>query len=297
MEKNEIIKSLNFKNNNQKDSIFSKKMNKNIFNNILLPFFSFDQYKELIKVNKYFYNNIILINITWIKYLNEIKNKFNLLIPLNKIDFCKEIALKNKRYYKCNFDKSHYIRFVNTGIEHIGTFDKENWAWKNNKQYWKEKENNNDSLFGEKIISLITVCYVDTNLTLTKIPYGKYKLYIRHNVYNNDDGDLILTIKLNDIEIYKKNYPENYMLEDCKNDINNNEKNNLEKKENKTECDDESDFNIPEIKGKIANSFLIDVIIDDNQKDDNTIFIKFNHIIGHWKRNWDLDAIILTPVN
>jgi hypothetical protein len=295
MEKNEIIKSLNFKKNNQKDSIFSKKMNKNIFNNILLPFFSFDQYKELIKVNKYFYNNIILINITWIKYLNEIKNKFNLLIPLNKIDFCKEIALKNKRYYKCNFDKSHYIRFVNTGIEHIGTFDKENWAWKNNKQYWKEKENNNDSLFGEKIISLITVCYVDTNLTLTKIPYGKYKLYIRHNVYNNDDGDLILTIKLNDIEIYKKNYPENYMLEDCKNDINNNEKNNLEKKENKTECD--ADFNIPEIKGKIANSFLIDVIIDDNQKDDNTIFIKFNHIIGHWKRNWDLDAIILTPVN
>ena len=272
-------------------------MNKNIFNNILLPFFSFDQYKELIKVNKYFYNNIILINITWIKYLNEIKNKFNLLIPLNKIDFCKEIALKNKRYYKCNFDKSHYIRFVNTGIEHIGTFDKENWAWKNNKQYWKEKENNNDSLFGEKIISLITVCYVDTNLTLTKIPYGKYKLYIRHNVYNNDDGDLILTIKLNDIEIYKKNYPENYMLEDCKNDINNTEKNNLEKKGNKTESDDESDINIPEIKGKIANSFLIDVIIDDNQKDDNTIFIKFNHIIGHWKRNWDLDAIILTPVN
>ena len=297
MEKNEIIKSLNFKNNNQKDSIFSKKMNKNIFNNILLPFFSFDQYKELIKVNKYFYNNIILINITWIKYLNEIKKKFNLLIPLNKIDFCKEIALKNKRYYKCNFDKSHYIRFVNTGIEHIGTFDKENWAWKNNKQYWKEKENNNDSLFGEKIISLITVCYVDTNLTLTKIPYGKYKLYIRHNVYNNDDGDLILTIKLNNIEIYKKNYPENYMLEDCKNDINNTEKNNLEKKGNKTESDDESDINIPEIKGKIANSFLIDVIIDDNQKDDNTIFIKFDHIIGHWKRNWDLDAIILTPVN
>ena len=271
-------------------------MNKNIFNNILLPFFSFDQYKELIKVNKYFYNNIILINITWIKYLNEIKKKFNLLIPLNKIDFCKEIALKNKRYYKCNFDKSHYIRFTNTGIEHIGTFDKENWAWKNNKEYWKEKENNNDSLFGEKIISLITVCYVDTNLTLTKIPYGKYKLYIRHNVYNND-GDLILTIKLNNIEIYKKNYPENYMLEDCKNDINNTEKNNLEKKGNKTESDDESDINIPEIKGKIANSFLIDVIIDDNQKDDNTIFIKFDHIIGHWKRNWDLDAIILTPVN
>jgi len=296
MEKNEIIKSLNFKNNNQKDSIFSKKMNKNIFNNILLPFFSFDQYKELIKVNKYFYNNIILINITWIKYLNEIKKKFNLLIPLNKIDFCKEIALKNKRYYKCNFDKSHYIRFTNTGIEHIGTFDKENWAWKNNKEYWKEKENNNDSLFGEKIISLITVCYVDTNLTLTKIPYGKYKLYIRHNVYNND-GDLILTIKLNNIEIYKKYYPENYMLEDCKNDINNTEKNNLEKKGNKTESDDESDINIPEIKGKIANSFLIDVIIDDNQKDDNTIFIKFDHIIGHWKRNWDLDAIILTPVN
>ena len=296
MEKNEIIKSLNFKNNNQKDSIFSKKMNKNIFNNILLPFFSFDQYKELIKVNKYFYNNIILINITWIKYLNEIKKKFNLLIPLNKIDFCKEIALKNKRYYKCNFDKSHYIRFTNTGIEHIGTFDKENWAWKNNKEYWKEKENNNDSLFGEKIISLITVCYVDTNLTLTKIPYGKYKLYIRHNVYNND-GDLILTIKLNNIEIYKKYYPENYMLEDCKNDINNTEKNNLEKKGNKTESDDKSDINIPEIKGKIANSFLIDVIIDDNQKDDNTIFIKFDHIIGHWKRNWDLDAIILTPVN
>ena len=296
MEKNEIIKSLNFKNNNQKDSIFSKKLNKNIFNNVLLPFFSFDQYKELIKVNKYFYNNIILINITWIKYLNEIKKKFNLLIPLNKIDFCKEIALKNKRYYKCNFDKSHYIRFTNTGIEHIGTFDKENWAWKNNKEYWKEKENNNDSLFGEKIISLITVCYVDTNLTLTKIPYGKYKLYIRHNVYNND-GDLILTIKLNNIEIYKKNYPENYMLEDCKNDINNTEKNNLEKKGNKTESDDESDINIPEIKGKIANSFLIDVIIDDNQKDDNTIFIKFDHIIGHWKRNWDLDAIILTPVN
>ena len=105
MEKNEIIKSLTFKNNAQKDCIFSQKMNKNIFYNILFPFFSIDDYKELIKVNKYFYNQIILKNITWIQYLNEIKKKFNLLIPSNKIDFCKEIAIKNKRYYKCNIHK------------------------------------------------------------------------------------------------------------------------------------------------------------------------------------------------
>jgi len=308
MEKSEIIKSLTFKNNEQKDCIFSQKMNKNIFYNILIPFFSIDDYKELIKVNKYFYNQIILKNITWIQYLNEIKKKFNLLIPSNKIDFCKEIAIKNKRYYKCNIDKSHYIKFTNTGIEHIGTFDKENWAWKNDRKYWREKENENDSLFGEKIVSLITVCYVDTNLTLTKIPPGKYKLYIRHNVYNNN-GDLILIIKLNNIEIYKKNYPENYMKEDCKikdeTNKNTDEKNNLEIEENKTEDNDISDnhyffynnkYNIKN-KGQIANSFLIDVLIDENQKDENTIFIKFSHINGEWKNNWDLDAVILTPFN
>ena len=291
-------------NNNQKPSIFSIKMNKNIFNSFILPFFSINDYKELIKVNKYFYNSIITKNIEWINYLNDLKIDYNLEIPNNKIDFCKESAIKNQRYYKCNFDKSHYIKFVSSGIEHISTFDKENWTWKNDKRYWKSIKSN-ESLFDEEILSLIEVCWVDVNITMSKIFKGKYKLYIRHDVTNTRDNNLILIINVNDEEIYKEKYPQKYMRDECKipdegkNEniemINDNEKNN--QNENKfLKIDRFNRFmKIHRLKekGRIANSFLIDINL--LKEENNKISLKFQHTNDNWKTNWDLDAIILTP--
>ena len=294
-------------NNNQKPSIFSIKLNKNIFKNLILPFFSINDYKELIKVNKFFYNCIITKNIEWIKYLNDLKINYDLEIPNNKIDFCKESALKNKRYYKCNFDKSHYIKIISSGIEHISTFDKEDWTWKNDKRYWKSIKSN-ESLFDEEILSLIEVCWVDVNIKMSKIYKGKYKLYIRHDVINMRDNNLILIIKVNEEEIYREKYPQNYMRDDCKkteegkNDniemVKDNEKNN--QNENKIlKINRFNRFmkihrlqNRKEI-GKIANSFLIDINL--LKEENNTISLKFKHANDNWKSNWDLDAIILTP--
>ena len=271
--------------NENKPSIFSIKMNKNIFNNIFLPFLSINDYKEVIKVNKYFYNNIIIKNIEWINYLNDLKIDYDLEIPNNKIDFCKESAIKNQRYYKCNFDKSHYIKFVSSGLEHISTFDKENWTWKNDKRYWKSIKSN-ESLFDEEIASLIEVCLVDVNITMSKIFKGKYKLYIRHGVFNISDDSLILIIKVNDMEIYKEKYPQKYMRDDCK--ITNekvriigfNRNMKFHRTQNKKE------------RGKIANSFLIDINL---LNDENKITLKFEHTNNNWKNYWDLDAIILIP--
>ena len=291
--------------NENKPSIFSIKMNKNIFNNIFLPFLSINDYKEIIKVNKFFYNNIVIKNIKWINYLNDLKINYDLEIPNNKIDFCKESAIKNQRYYKCHFDKSHYIKFLSSGIEHISTFDKENWTWKNDKRYWKLIKSN-ESLFDEEIASLIEVCWVDVNITMSKIFKGKYKLYIRHGVFNISDDSLILIIKVNDKEIYKEKYPQKYMRDDCK--ITNKEGNN-ENNENKDDKQNHQNENVRIIgfnrfmrfpnriqnkkeRGKIANSFLIDINL---LNDENKITLKFEHTNNNWKNNWDLDAIILIP--
>jgi hypothetical protein len=280
------IKSLKEINGPHTPSSFSLKLNKNIFYNLILPFLTINDYKELLKVNKFFYNNIIKKNIEWITYLNDLKIKYNLEIPNNKIDFCKESAIKNQRYYKCNFDNSHYIKFISSGIEHISTFDKENWTWKNDSRYWSLKDSE-ESLFDEKIPSLIEVCWVDVNITMSKIPKGKFKLYIRHDVCNNNGNDLSLTIKANDKEIYKEKYPQKYMIEECK-------KNKEEKSENKEVDDDVSEEENVE-EGKMANSFLIDIIFD--KEENNIINLKFDHLNDNWKKNWDLDAIILTPIN
>ena len=45
-------------------------------------------------------------------------------------------------------------------------------------------------------------------------------------------------------------------------------------------------------RGKIANSFLIDINL---LNDENKITLKFEHTNNNWKNYWDLDAIILIP--
>ena len=102
-----------------KTSTFSKKINNNIFINFLMPFLSIEDYKELIKVDKYFYNNIIQYFNLYLKYINNLKNIYNLKICSNEIDLSIESAIKNNRSYKCLIIYAHYIKFLLSGIEHI----------------------------------------------------------------------------------------------------------------------------------------------------------------------------------
>ena len=84
-----------------------------------MPFLSIEDYKELIKVDKYFYNNIIQYFNLYLKYINNLKNIYNLKICSNEIDLSIESAIKNNRFYKCLIDYAHYIKFLHSGIEHI----------------------------------------------------------------------------------------------------------------------------------------------------------------------------------
>ena len=258
VEKIKFFKSKTFK----KTSIISKKINPNIFVNILMPFLSVEDYKELIKVDKYFYNNIIHFFNSYLKYINDLKNMYNLRIYSNELDLGLESAIKNNRFYKCLIDKSHYIKFLQSGIEHIYIFEEDDWVWKNDTRYWITQKKDN-SLIGEKIVKLISVCWIDINIQISKIPKGKYKLYIRHGVFKFTEEKLKLIIKLNEQIIYDEKYPKKYMIDDCK---------------------------LNETKGKIENSFITDIIINN---DFNDIFINFKHLDMSWKYNWELDALIL----
>ena len=73
-----------------------------------------------------------------------------------------------------------------------------------------------NSLIGEKLVKLISVCWIDINIQMSKIPKGKYKLYIRHGVFKFSEEKLKLIIKLNDQIIYNEKYPKKYMIDDCK---------------------------------------------------------------------------------
>jgi hypothetical protein len=84
-----------------------------------MPFLSIEDYKELIKVDKYFYNNIIQYFNLYLKYINNLKNIYNLKICSNEIDLSIESAIKNNRSYKCLIIYAHYIKFLHSGIEHI----------------------------------------------------------------------------------------------------------------------------------------------------------------------------------
>jgi len=255
-----------FKEKNIKSkSNFSKKINKNIFVNILMPFLSIEDYKELIKVDKYFFNNIGQYFNSYLKYLKKLKERYDLLIVSNELDLSFELANKNKRFYKCQIDNSHYIKFTNSNIEHICIFEDEDWAWKDDSRYWMTK-NNENSLIGEKIIKLKSVCWIDINVKMSKIPKGNYKLYIRHGVYKFQEEKLKLIIKLNEQIIYDEKYPKKNMIDECKN------------------ADGDT-------QGKIENSFLTDVIV--NNDDNNIIYINFKHLNMNWKYNWEIDAIIL----
>ena len=142
VEKIKFFKSKTFK----KTSIISKKINPNIFVNILMPFLSVEDYKELIKVDKYFYNNIIHFFNSYLKYINDLKNMYNLRIYSNELDLGLESAIKNNRFYKCLIDKSHYIKFLQSGIEHIYIFEEDDWAWKNDTRYWITQKKDNSLL-------------------------------------------------------------------------------------------------------------------------------------------------------
>ena len=245
-----------------KTSTFSKKINNNIFINFLMPFLSIEDYKELIKVDKYFYNNIIQYFNSYLKYINDLKNMYKLKIYSNEIDLSIESTINNNRFYKCLLDNAHYIKFLHSGIEHIYIFEEDDWAWKDDSRYWIIQKNDN-SLIGEKLVKLISVCWIDINIQMSKIPKGKYKLYIRHGVFKFSEEKLKLIIKLNGQIIYDEKYIKKYMIDDCK---------------------------LNEMEGKIENSFITDIIINN---DFNDICINFKHLDLSWKYNWILDALFL----
>ena len=299
---------------------------KNIISNILFPFFSYNEIKELKKINIIFYNSFIDYLSFWINDLKNILNEYKISFPSTVNTISKIEAIDKKIKYKCPYDKGHYIEFDKKGINHIGLFKDENWTWKNDERYYKTKLYKN-SFFGYETPYLITVCWVDNNLTMTHIKKGNYKLFFKHSVYKLRKECMKLNIYLDEKEIFFSLYPTQNMIDNDLNFLkkNYNEKKDDEKKEDeikeKEKIELENDLNennyhkffrrplffrnrnfyhsqnTIEYENLLYDELIFNVDIKDNDlknnEDGHKIEIKFFHNDDSWKNNWGIDSVYL----
>ncbi len=225
----------------------------NIITNILFPFFTYKEIKNMKNINILFYNCFIDYVNLWFNDLKNILNEYKIEFPTVINTISKNESIDKKIKYKCPYDKCHYIEFSEKGFNHIGLFIDENWTWKNDSRYYETKIYKN-SFFNNETPYLITVCWVDTNLTMTNIKDGHYKLYLRHSVYKLREKCMRLKIFLNDNEIFSSEYPTRMMIDNNLNFLKNEKKKIKEeekediKEENKEDIKEEKKEDIKEEK-------------------------------------------------
>ena len=305
----------------------------NIISNILFPFLTYNEIKELKKINILFYNSFIDYISFWFNDLNNILNEYKISSPSIVKTISKIEAIDKKIKFKCPYDKCHYIEFDKKGINHIGLFKDEEWSWKNDGRYYKTKLYNN-SFFGDETPYLISVCWVDVNLTMTHIKEGNYKLYINHSVYELNNECMKLNIFLDGKEIFYSLYPTQSMIDNNLNYIKNNHEDNKNENQEDKKKEDENkedekieekkELNISnnyrsyrrplfyrkrneynsqpsppkiEYKNLLYKELIVNFEIKDddikNKEEGHKIEIKFFHNNSLWKNKWGIDSVYL----
>ena len=305
----------------------------NIISNILFPFLTYNEIKELKKINILFYNSFINYISFWFNDLKNILNEYKISFPSTVNTISKIEAIDKKIKFKCPYDKCHYIEFDKKGINHIGLFKDEDWSWKNDERYFITKLYKN-SFLGEETPYLISVCWIDINLTMTHIKEGNYKLFFKHSVYKANKECMKLNIFLDGKEIFFSLYPTQTMIENDLNNLkkykeeNKNENQEDKKKEDENKEDEKIEenkeldinknfrllrrpfyfrnrniYNLEEYLQEIEYENLLykELIVNFEIKDDDIkskeeghkIEIKFFHNNDTWKNNWGFDSVYL----
>ena len=141
-----------------------------------------------------------------------------------------------------------------------------NFAWSDNKAYWK-KERRDGALLGQEIYHLDKVFYLNPKADFFEIPVGNYFLLLRHNAVKNIGlNNCKLNVKVDGKDVFNKNF--------FKKDYN--------KIKNKNRLYDDFIMNIKADMFNLAKTHEITAEIFGEK----TV-----------KKNWDLDGFILLPDN
>ena len=163
-------KALEFKLKEKKEKEY---LENKYFNNLtevlisfhLFPFFSETEAFDFGTIDIKFYNS----------FMRFCQRRFENRIPLYNIDLKNQEFITQNDIYQQKDDKGHYLKFGIFSIEHYCLFAENKWTWQEDKRYW-EKITAKNTILNKDIFSLIYVCWVDVNQTITHIFYGKYIL-------------------------------------------------------------------------------------------------------------------------
>lgn len=233
----------------------------------LLSYFTLEELSEIAKINRYFFKHYKC-------FIEKIDTKFRAYILENKLDSSDQkkhtffISVKNKVIYQTK-SKGEFVMFRKNGIDKYSQGYYFGWAWKDQKQYWTEIQLSSSLNCPSPFLK--SVCYVNVNLAFHQVKKGEYKLYLRQAFTTLREDKFILTIKINEREIFKdEHFPSKEMI-------------NQAKFETKKEI-------------ILQKQFICDIIEEDfinTNKEENTIVILINNKDLFWKDGWCIDGALL----
>ena len=255
-------------NKNEKNVILKGNFNK-LKKDVFVYLFSFFSYQEALKISKtnhlfytYFKCSIEEASNNFEQYLQE----YGLTVPDNK-KYTLMKSIKNKIIYNTPI-QGEFVVFKADGIEKYSQSYFSNWTWKNNEKYWKTLQLSSSLNCPSPFLK--TVCYADVNFSFHQVKKGDYKLYLRQAFTQLGQSKFILTVKLNDIIIYKdEHYPTRDLI-------------------NQAHFNKEKDI-------VLQKQYICDITENsfDNQTSNNIVTIYINNIDLYWKGGWCIDGGVL----
>ena len=143
-------------------------------------------------------------------FSNEIynlRNQYGMNIPDNQIDQSLEAAKANRRMYAFNDPEKNYIRYDEKGKSYIASAHSFNWAHKENKDYWSDRNDANS--YDGTYSHLNKVCWLSINLDFKHVKPGDYKLFINCGFENTQlKGQLKVRVLVGHTEVINiPNFP------------------------------------------------------------------------------------------
>ena len=294
-------KALEFKLKEKKEKEY---LEKKYFNNLtevlisfhLFPFFSETEAFDFGTIDIKFYNS----------FMRFCQRRFENRIPLYNIDLKNQEFITQNDIYQQKDDKGHYLKFGIFSIEHYCLFAENKWTWQEDKRYW-EKITAKNTILNKDIFSLIYVCWVDVNQTITHIFYGKYKLYLNHCVCNLNTLLLKLTVYLDNEPIFETKYPSKEQKDKCRErhaksmeEDNNNKNKGRMGLFRGLRLPLKDQYKVELKEKKVDKDFITIIDIPYNKIKDNDeghcVTVRFDHVEGSWKKGWLIDAFILEKI-
>lgn len=242
------------------------RLRKNVFA-YLFTFFSYKEALKIAKTNHLFYIHFKCSIEKAVNNFERCLEEYGLTVLENK-KYALFKSIKNKIIYITS-NQGEFVIFKCNGIEKYSQSYYSNWAWKNDGKYWKTLRLSSSLNCPSPFLQ--TVCFADVNFSFHQVKKGDYILYLRQAFTYLLESQFILTVKLNDVVIYKdEHYPSKELIKQA---CFNNEKDIILQKQYICEITE--------------NSFI------NQSTNNNTVTIYINNIDLFWKGGWCIDGGVL----